>query len=229
MPLTEADAGRYARHASVAAVGAEGQARLRAARVQVVGAGGEAGPALLCLAQAGVGALYLDDEADVGPEDAPGWLYGPERLGELRLLAALEPLRRTGGPLRVRPHGTGVDLSAALIFAGTRGIALLAADRARLAALPHVVVEPRGEGGRVVSVPAGAPCYRCAGRPVLGGPPAPGAAAAAGLLGALELLLILADALPPPGEGRCLELGPAGPQARATVRRSGCACGRPPA
>lgn len=228
MPLTDADAERYARHASVAAVGAEGQARLRAARVQVVGAGAEAGPALLCLAQAGVGAIFVDDEADVGPEDAPGWLFGPDRVGELRLLAVLEPLRRTGGPLRVRPYATGAEVSAALIFASTRGVALLAADRARLAALPHVVVEPRGDGGRVVSVPAGAPCYRCAGRPAPGGRLTPGPSAAAGLLGALELLLILSGALPSPGEGRCLELGPAGPQARAAARRSGCECARPP-
>ena len=63
-PLTDAEVTRYARHVLIPGVGREGQERLAAAKVLVVGAGGLGSPALLYLAAAGVGTIGVVD-ADV--------------------------------------------------------------------------------------------------------------------------------------------------------------------
>jgi adenylyltransferase/sulfurtransferase len=56
---------RTARHAVLAGIGEEGQRRLNAARVTVVGAGGLGSPVLLALAAAGIGALTVIDDDTV--------------------------------------------------------------------------------------------------------------------------------------------------------------------
>src|SRR4249920_1035151 len=56
---------RYARHIVLREVGGPGQAKLKAARVLVVGAGGLGAPVLLYLAAAGVGTIGIVDDDDV--------------------------------------------------------------------------------------------------------------------------------------------------------------------
>lgn len=56
---------RTARHAVLVAIGEEGQRRLAAARIAVVGAGGLGSPVLLALAAAGVGELVIIDDDTV--------------------------------------------------------------------------------------------------------------------------------------------------------------------
>jgi molybdopterin/thiamine biosynthesis adenylyltransferase len=65
--LTEPQIRRYARHIVLAEIGGVGQARLIAARVLVVGAGGLGAPLLQYLAAAGVGTLGVidDDKVDL--------------------------------------------------------------------------------------------------------------------------------------------------------------------
>ena len=63
--LSEAEFHRYARHLILDEVGEEGQAKLRAARVLVIGAGGLGSPALLYLAAAGIGTLGIVDDDHV--------------------------------------------------------------------------------------------------------------------------------------------------------------------
>ncbi|TWE09382.1 molybdopterin-synthase adenylyltransferase MoeB [Rudaeicoccus suwonensis] len=65
--LTAAEIGRYSRHLLLPEVGQDGQRRLAAARVLVVGAGGLAAPVLSYAAAAGVGHLTVvdDDAVDV--------------------------------------------------------------------------------------------------------------------------------------------------------------------
>ncbi len=63
--LTAEQLRRYDRHLLLPGVGAEGQRRLRNARVCVVGAGGLGSPVLLYLAAAGVGTIGIVDLDDV--------------------------------------------------------------------------------------------------------------------------------------------------------------------
>jgi adenylyltransferase/sulfurtransferase len=223
MALSEPELARFARQLLLPGMSGMAQERLRAARVQVIGGGAVAGPALVYLATAGVGTLFLDDAADATPEDAAGWLYPPGRAGEARVTAALESLKAASGFSRARLHASGADPTAVLVCAAGR-LAREAAERARQAGLLHAVVEGDGDGGAVVVVPPGAPCYACSHRVVAGTPPPPPTAAALGALAAAELVLVMSGALSPP-QGRRIELSRGQPQARPTVRQPGCACG----
>ncbi len=67
--LTPAQLTRYSRHLLVPGIGAEGQRRLLAARVAVVGAGGLGSPIIAYLAAAGVGNLTVIDDDVVDPSN----------------------------------------------------------------------------------------------------------------------------------------------------------------
>jgi molybdopterin-synthase adenylyltransferase len=227
MALNDDVIARYARQLLVPGFGEAAQERLAAARVRVVGAGAVAGPALIALLQAGVGLVWIDEFEQVGPADLGGWLYPPEAVGTPRVQAArlaLEPFSRF---VRVEAYPVGGVPTGTLVAANSLPQALAAAEAARRAKLPHVVMDVDGEGGTVVSIPPGAPCYACArSTSGAGRPPLPGASAL-GALAAAELLELLAT----PGRtaGRRVEVirGVAG--SRPTVRLAGCACGEAPA
>jgi adenylyltransferase/sulfurtransferase len=73
---------RYSRHLLLTELGLEGQARLRAARVLLVGAGGLGCPAALYLASAGVGRLTIADPDVVDPTNLQRQiLYRSDSIG----------------------------------------------------------------------------------------------------------------------------------------------------
>lgn len=219
--LDELRVARYARQLLVPGLGEAAQLRLGEARVRVVGADAVASPALLYLVQAGVGKLWLDDPETMSPQDLGGWVCPPSDVGRPRTAAAAEALQRFSGLVAVEPYPVGGVPSATLVAAPSAAQALHAAEAGRRAGVPHVVVEPDGDGGAVVSVPPGAPCYACARSSSAGRPPLPGAAAL-GALAATELLLMIAS----PGAlaGRRFDLVRGVPTIRPTVRLAGCAC-----
>src|SRR6185295_6940942 len=61
MALSDEELERYARHIVLREVGGAGQARLRAAKVLMIGAGGLGSPVILYLAAAGVGTIGIVD------------------------------------------------------------------------------------------------------------------------------------------------------------------------
>lgn len=109
--FSPAERQRYRRHLQLAEIGEAGQARLRAARVLVVGAGGLGCPILQYLAAAGVGTLGLADADQVELTNLPRQiLYGPEDVGQPKVEAAARALRRLNDlvsyelhPVRVSP------------------------------------------------------------------------------------------------------------------------------
>ena len=60
MALSDEELERYARHVVLREVGGPGQAKLKAARVLVVGAGGLGSPVILYLAAAGPGRFSVN-------------------------------------------------------------------------------------------------------------------------------------------------------------------------
>jgi molybdopterin/thiamine biosynthesis adenylyltransferase len=60
--LTADEVQRYKRHLVLREVGSQGQQKLKAARVLVIGAGGLGSPVLLYLAAAGIGTLGVIDD-----------------------------------------------------------------------------------------------------------------------------------------------------------------------
>lgn len=220
--LDDVRVARYARQLLVPGFGEGAQLRLGAARVRVVGAEAVVAPALVYLVQAGVGKLWIDDPEMVGPQDVGGWLYVPQDVGRPRTDAAADGLRRLSRLVAVEPYPTGGVPSAALVAAPSAAQTLHAAEATRRAGAPHVVLEPDADGGGVVSVPPGAPCYNCARSTGHGRPAQPGAAALAALA-ATELLLMIAT--PGAVAGRRFDLVRGVATLRATARLAGCACG----
>lgn len=99
--LTPAELIRTARHASLAGIGDEGQRRLAAARVSVVGAGGLGSPVILALAAAGVGEItVIDDDVVDGSNLQRQVMHRIDDVGypkvdsAVRAAAALSPLTR---------------------------------------------------------------------------------------------------------------------------------------
>jgi adenylyltransferase/sulfurtransferase len=223
MALTEAEVGRYARQLILPGLGEEGQERLRAARVRVVGGGPSAAPALLYLAAAGVGTLWIEDPDPVAAGDGAGFMFGAVDQGRSRSVAAAEAVRAASGLVQADVLRPGAKVSAVLVCAGAQEVSRAVAEEARLLGLPHVVAEVDGQGGAVTVVPVGAPCYACAVRPGIGADPTPAGAATVGALGALELILLLASAAQEP-RARRIEVFRGTPLTRATVRQPGCAC-----
>jgi adenylyltransferase/sulfurtransferase len=214
---------RYARQLVIPAIGHAGQARLGEARVRVVGASATAAPGILYLVLAGVGTLQVDDPELVAPSDAGHWLFPPATVGQPRERVVVEALQPRSRFVRVEPYADGAAPTATIVFASSAAQAVAAADRARRAAIPHVVVEADGEGGSVVAVPVGAPCFACARALGSAGRPPVAATGALAALGAQELILLLAD--PASAVGRRVDLTRGVPSARATARLAGCACG----
>jgi adenylyltransferase/sulfurtransferase len=217
---------RWSRQLLVPGFGEAAQERLAAACVRAVGADGAASAALSFLVQAGIGKLWIEDHEAVSPADTAGWIYGQPAVGAARVDAACAALARLSRYCDVAPYPTGGVPTATLVAAASVTQALRAAEAARRAGVPHVVMEVDGDGGAVVSIPPRAPCYACARSTTgAGRPPLPGAAALA-VLAASELVQLIAA--PGAVPGRRLDLVRGVVMTRPTARLPGCACSPPP-
>jgi molybdopterin/thiamine biosynthesis adenylyltransferase/rhodanese-related sulfurtransferase len=195
-PLSPAELRRYGRHLVIPEVGIEGQERLKASRLLLVGAGGLGSPLALYLAAAGVGRLGLVDFDTVDESNLQRQvLYGESDVGRLKLEVAVERLREMNPHIEIEPHVLRLDSSNALEVIADYEVVVdgsdnfptryLVNDACVLAGKPNVYGSIfRFEGQVAVFWGAEGPCYRC----LFPQPPPPGlvpSCAEGGVLGIL--------------------------------------------
>ncbi|MBN0041955.1 ThiF family adenylyltransferase [Cellulosimicrobium cellulans] len=106
---------RYARHLALPGVGTEGQRRLAAARVLVVGAGGLGSPALLYLAAAGVGTIGIVDDDVVDTSNLQRQvIHGGPDVGRRKVDSARDAIADVNPHVRVVEHAVRLDAENAL-------------------------------------------------------------------------------------------------------------------
>ncbi len=103
--LTEPQIRRYARHIVLAEIGGVGQARLIAARVLVVGAGGLGAPLLQYLAAAGIGTLGVIDHDTVDLSNLQRQvIHRTADIGVSKVESARRALAGINPEVTVHPH-----------------------------------------------------------------------------------------------------------------------------
>src|SRR5215469_547819 len=113
--LTPNEIARYSRHLIMPEVGMDGQKRLKAARVLLIGAGGLGSPLGLYLAAAGVGTLGLVDFDVVDESNLHRQvLFGSGDVGRPKIAAAVERLHGVNPHIRLVPHELRLEASNAL-------------------------------------------------------------------------------------------------------------------
>jgi molybdopterin-synthase adenylyltransferase len=101
---------RYARHIVLRGVGGPGQAKLRQARVLVIGAGGLGSPLLQYLAAAGVGTIGVADDDTVSLSNLQRQvLHGVPDLGRAKADSAAEAIGRLNPHVTVEQHRLRID------------------------------------------------------------------------------------------------------------------------
>ena len=107
--LSDAQLDRYARHIVLKEIGGEGQRKLLAATVAIVGAGGIGSPAIQYLAAAGIGTLRVIDDDRVTLDNLQRQiLFGTGDVGRAKTEVAAEAVApaQSRRPLR-RPAASG--------------------------------------------------------------------------------------------------------------------------
>src|SRR5436190_4300790 len=96
---------RYSRHLIMPEVTADGQRRLKAARVLCIGAGGLGSPAALYLSAAGVGTIGIVDSDDVDLTNLHRQiLHGTKDVGRSKLESARDRLRDANPNVEIEMH-----------------------------------------------------------------------------------------------------------------------------
>ena len=203
MALAPDEIERYARHLVLPEIGGPGQARLKAARVLVIGAGGLGAPLIQYLAAAGIGTIGIVDDDSVSLSNLQRQvIHGTPDLGRLKVESAAEAVARLNPHVRIVPHVLRIEPAnaAALIEAydvvadgsdnfATRYAVSDACFRARRPLVTAALGRFDGTLTTIRAHEAGPdgtpnPTYRC----LFPNPPPPGsvpACAEAGVLGAL--------------------------------------------
>ena len=95
---------RYVRQMLLPEIGAEGQEKLRRARVLLVGAGGLGSPIALYLVGAGIGSLTIVDDDVVSLSNLHRQvIYGEDEVGQPKAACAARRLRRLNSEVQGTP------------------------------------------------------------------------------------------------------------------------------
>ena len=215
MALSDEELERYARHLVLRQVGGTGQAKIRAARVLIVGAGGLGSPLALYLAAAGVGTLGLVDDDTVSLSNLQRQiLFTTGDVGRPKTGAAAEALAALNPGVTVETHPVRLTADNAKTLIGGYDIIADGSDNfdtrflvndtcfvLRKTLVSAAVTEFEGQLAtfKPYDKSGAYPCYRC----LFPEPPAPGMVpncsetgvigAAAGVMGSLAALEVLKE------------------------------------
>jgi adenylyltransferase/sulfurtransferase len=193
-PLSPEELRRYSRHLALPEFALQGQQKLKAGRVLLVGAGGLGSPLALYLAAAGVGTLGVVDSDVVDDSNLQRQVvHGTSDVGRPKAESARDAILDINPNVRVVVHQTRLSAGNALeILRGYDVVAdgsdnfptrYLVNDACVLLGKPDVYGSVfRFEGQASVFAVRGGPCYRC----LYPQPPPPGllaTCAEAGVLG----------------------------------------------
>ncbi len=198
--LSRDEISRYARHLIIPDVGIDGQKRLKAARVLLVGAGGLGSPLALYLAAAGVGHIGIVDFDVVDVTNLQRQiLHGTKDIGRAKVASARERIADINPFVELTTYETALTSQNALgiiekydlVVDGTDNFPTryLVNDACVMLGKPNVYGSVfRFEGQASVFSTKDGPCYRC----LFPEPPPPGtvpSCAEAGVLGVLPGLI----------------------------------------
>jgi molybdopterin/thiamine biosynthesis adenylyltransferase/rhodanese-related sulfurtransferase len=204
--LNREEVARYSRHLLMPEVTAEGQRRLKAARVLCIGTGGLGSPAALYLAAAGVGTIGLVDFDEVELSNLQRQiLHETSDIGRRKVESARDRLREANPNVAIELHDCRFSSENASDLVERYDVVLdgsdnfptryLSNDVCVWARKPNVYGSVyRFEGQSTVFAPhLRGPCYRC----LFPDPPPPGSipnCAEAGVLGVLPGIIGLVQA-----------------------------------
>jgi adenylyltransferase/sulfurtransferase len=176
LDFTPDEVQRYARHILLDEVGGEGQAKLRAARVLVVGAGGLGCPLVLYLAAAGVGTIGIADDDVVELSNLQRQIaHSMGRLGRGKADSAAAAALAINPGVRVVTHAMRVTVQNVasliadydIVCDGTDNFAarFVLADACHHGGRPLISAAVLRFEGQLCTFRSGvdpaAPCYRC--------------------------------------------------------------------
>jgi sulfur-carrier protein adenylyltransferase/sulfurtransferase len=194
--LTKDEILRYSRHLIIPEVGVEGQQKLKAAKVLLVGAGGLGAPLGLYLTAAGIGRIGIVDFDVVDLTNLQRQvIHSTADVGRKKLDSAAEKMKAINPALEIVKYDTALSSENAfeifkdydLVVDGTDNFPTryLVNDACVLLGKPNVYGSIfRFEGQATVFAYEGGPCYRC----LYPEPPPPGlvpSCAEGGVLGIL--------------------------------------------
>jgi molybdopterin/thiamine biosynthesis adenylyltransferase len=166
---------RYSRHILLDEIGIEGQQKLLAARVLVIGAGGLGSPAALYLASAGVGHLTIVDDDDVDLTNLQRQIaHSTARVGQPKALSAREAIAAINPDVQVTALIERVDDARLAELAAASDVVLDCTDNfqtrhavnracvaARVPLVSGAVIRFDGQVSVFDPRNAAAPCYSC--------------------------------------------------------------------
>jgi molybdopterin/thiamine biosynthesis adenylyltransferase len=183
---------RYARHLVLREIGGQGQQKLKAAKVLVVGAGGLGGPAALYLAAAGVGTLGLVDADHVSLSNLQRQiLFSTPDVGSSKTDIGAQHLAALNPEVQLVSHPFALTADNAKALLAQYDLVLDGVDdfsvrylinAACLASGKALVSGAIGRWTGQVAVFHGQPCYRCLVPEI---PPGAETCSAVGVVGAL--------------------------------------------
>ena len=171
--MTPDELNRWSRQTRLPQIGPEGQEKLAAAKVAIVGLGGLGCPAATYLAVAGVGTLGLIDDDVVELSNLQRQvLFGESEIGQKKVAVAAEHLSRLNTRLQVSLHPLRLTAANAIPILSGYDLVIDGSDNfpTRYAVNDACVILKKPnvygsvlqfEGRASLFVPGDGPCYRC--------------------------------------------------------------------